>query len=190
MGKYKNMTTHDQSRIEYCMVIDRHRTSCLTAMREAINELRGIALMLLQTLNCQYPECYFVVLYLSIKSHVLPAKVKYPFLSNSSTQWKYYSLLEIKTLTVRWLRLDAVAVHVVIQRYSKSVSAGADEYFGRAGGCSLSCLIRTCQVIIKSLLIIHIWPSFSPQRGFQCCRLKVTNRNIKREWDAGSCGNA
>lgn len=56
-------------------------------------------------LNCQYPECYFVVLHLSVKSHVLPAKVKYLFLSNSSTQWTHYSLMEIKTLTVRWLRL-------------------------------------------------------------------------------------
>lgn len=158
------------------------RTSCLTAMREAIIKLRGIALMLLQTLNCQYSECYFVVFYLSIKSHVLSAKVKYPFLSNSSTQWKYYSLMEIKTLTIRWLRLDAVAVHVVIQRYSKSVSAGADEYFGRTGGCSLSCLIRTCQVIHKkSIDHPHLAQFLSSARISQCRRLKVTNRNIKRE---------
>lgn len=179
------MTRHD--RIEFYMV---NRTSCLTAMREAIIKLWGIASMLLQTLNCQYPECYFVDLYLSIKSRALPAKVKYPFLSNSSTRRKYDSLMEMKTLTVRWIRLDAVAVHVVIQRHSKSVSAGADEYFGRAGGRSLSCLIGTCQVIIKSLLIIHIWPSFSPLHGSQRRRLKVTSRNIKRWWDAGSSGNA
>lgn len=77
-------------------------------------------------------------------------------------------------------------------KYSKSVSASADEYNGRAGGCSPSRLIRICQVIAEGLLIIHIWPSLSPRprlRISQHSRRKMNHKNtdIVGHSELGEC---